>query len=191
MAVKPDDPLSNFLLACLPEEDFKRFAAKLEPVPCKLGRVIYESGDRLEFAYFPTTVIISMLYVMQNGATAEIGVVGNDGVLGNAMILGGETTTSRAVVQSAGFAFKMKRADLEEEFRLGGKFQDLMLRYTQALMTQISQTAVCNRLHNIEQQFCRWLLISHDRLDSDRLVMTSVSAAKASPSPPKNSPPAA
>ena len=172
MSQKNDDPLNNHLLASLPEEDFQRIKPKLDRTVCKLGAVLYESGDRLENAYFPTTAIISMLYVMENGATAEIGIVGNDGVLGNAMILGGETTTSRAVIQSAGDAYRMKAADLKEEFRRGGMFHDLMLRYTQALMTQISQTAVCNRLHPIEQQLCRWLLLSHDRLNSDKLVMT-------------------
>jgi CRP-like cAMP-binding protein len=170
--MKNDDPLKNHLLSALPADEFQRIKPKLESVDCKLAQVLYESGDRLEHAYFPTTAIISMLYVMQNGSTAEIGVVGNDGVLGNAMILGGDTTTSRAVVQSAGSAFKMKREDLTDEFKRGGVFQDIMLRYTQALMTQISQTAVCNRLHSIDQQFARWLLISHDRLANDKLVMT-------------------
>ena len=172
MSQKNDDPLKNHLLASLPEEDFQRIKPKLGPTACKLGGILYESGDRLEYAYFPTTAIVSMVYVMENGATAEIGIVGNDGVVGNAMILGGETTTSRAVIQSAGDAYRMKAADLKEEFKRGGKFQDLMLRYTQALMTQISQTAVCNRLHPIDQQLCRWLLLSHDRLNSNKLVMT-------------------
>ncbi|MBC7797347.1 MAG: Crp/Fnr family transcriptional regulator, partial [Pyrinomonadaceae bacterium] len=123
-------------------------------------------------AYFPTTTIVSLLYVMENGATAEIGVVGNDGIVGIALFMGGDTTTSRAIIQSAGDAFRIKAKDLQNEFERGGAFQKLMLRYTQALLTQISQTAVCNRLHSVEQQLCRWLLLSHDRLDSDKLVMT-------------------
>lgn len=126
----------------------------------------------MDYAYFPTTAIISMLYVMENGATAEIGVVGNDGLIGNALFMGGETTTSRAISQSAGDAFRMKAKDVKDEFKLGGMFQKMLLRFTQALLTQISQTAVCNRLHPVEQQLCRWLLLSHDRLNSNDLVMT-------------------
>ena len=164
--------LKNHLLASLPEDDFARIQSKLEPVSFKLGIPLYESGDRLEYAYFPTTAIVSMLYIMENGSTAEIGVVGNDGVLGMALFMGGDTTTSRAIIQSAGECFKMTAKDLKEEFARGGAFQNLLLRYIQALMTQISQTAVCNRLHSVEQQLCRWLLLSHDRLDSDKLVMT-------------------
>ena len=162
----------NYLLAALPEAEFVRVKSKLESVSCKLGEVLYESGDKMDYVYFPTTMIISMLYVMENGATAEIGVVGNDGLIGNALFMGGDTTTSRAIIQSAGGAFKMKAKDVKTEFALGGKFQEMLLRYTQALMTQISQTAVCNRLHSLEQQLCRWLLLSHDRLDSNTLVMT-------------------
>jgi CRP-like cAMP-binding protein len=134
--------------------------------------VLYESGDKLEYVYFPTTTIISLLYIMENGATAEIGVVGNDGILGIALFMGGDTTPNRAIIQSAGEALKMSARDLKAEFTLGGVFHNLLLRYTQALITQISQTAVCNRLHPIEQQLCRWLLLSHDRLDSDMLIMT-------------------
>ena len=162
----------NKLLAALPEQEFERVISKLEPVSLPLGKVLYESGDKLEHVYFPTTAIISLLYVMENGATAEIGVVGNEGVLGIALFMGGDTTPNRAVIQSAGEALKMTARDLMVEFTLGGKFHNLLLRYTQALITQISQTAVCNRLHPIEQQLCRWLLLSHDRLDSDKLVMT-------------------
>lgn len=168
----PNDPLKNHLFAALPAAEFGRVKSKLEPVSLKLGEVLYESGDKIDYAYFPTTSIISMLYIMENGATAEIGVVGNDGLIGNALFMGGETTTSRAVIQSAGEAYRMKAKDLKEEFALGGAFQQMMLRFTQALMTQISQTAVCNRLHSLEQQLCRWLLLSHDRLDTDKLVMT-------------------
>ncbi|MEP6923487.1 MAG: Crp/Fnr family transcriptional regulator [Pyrinomonadaceae bacterium] len=168
----PSVVLKNHLLATLHTEDFLRLQPLLEPVSFKLGQVLHESGDKMDYAYFPTTAIISMLYVMQNGATAEIGVVGNDGIIGVALFMGGDTTTSRAVIQSAGDAFRIKARDLQAEFARGGAFQKLLLRYTQALLTQISQTAVCNRLHPIEQQLCRWLLLSHDRLDSDKLVMT-------------------
>jgi CRP-like cAMP-binding protein len=164
--------LKNYLLAALPKDEFEQLLPVLEPVSFKLGEVLYESGEQLEYIYFPTTAIISMLYIMENGTTAEIGVVGNDGVLGVSLFMGGETTTSRAIVQSAGDAYRMKSKDLKAQFALGGVFQKMLLRYTQALMTQISQTAVCNRLHSVEQQLCRWLLLSHDRLDSDTLVMT-------------------
>lgn len=164
--------LKNHLLATLPNADFLRLEPLLEPITFKLGAVLYESGDKLEHAYFATTAIFSMLYVMENGATAEIGVVGNDGVLGVSLLMGGDTTTSRAIIQGAGEAFRIKNADLQTEFARAGAFQKLMLRYMQALLTQISQTAVCNRLHSVEQQLCRWILMSHDRLDSDNLVMT-------------------
>ncbi|MEO6655339.1 MAG: Crp/Fnr family transcriptional regulator [Pyrinomonadaceae bacterium] len=162
----------NYLLASLPDTEFERVLTHLSPVSFDLGKVLYESGDRLDYVYFPTSSIISLLYIMENGATAEIGVVGNDGILGIALFMGGDTTPNRAVIQSAGSAMKMKAADLKAEFTLGGTFHNLLLRYTQALITQISQTAVCNRLHSLEQQLCRWLLLSHDRLDSDKLVMT-------------------
>ena len=164
--------LDNHLLAALPNDELALFQSKLVPVSLKLGTVLYEAGDRLDYAYFPTTAIISLLYIMENGATAEIGVVGNDGILGIALFMGGDTTNSRAVVQSAGEAFKIKAQDLKTEFGRGGEMQKMLLRYTQALMTQISQTAVCNRLHSLEQQLCRWILLSHDRLNSDKLVMT-------------------
>jgi len=169
---KSNDAQKNFLLAALSEDDFKGIAAKLEPKIFKLGDVLYESGEKMEYAYFPTTAIISLLYIMENGGTAEIGVVGNDGIVGVSLFMSGGTTTGRAIVQSGGAAVRMKARDLKAEFALGGRFQELLLRYTQALMTQISQTAVCNRLHPIDQQLCRWLLLSHDRLDSDKLVMT-------------------
>lgn len=170
--VKINDPLKNFLLAALSDEDFARIKLKLEFVSLKLGEVIYESGDKLHYIHFPTTAIISLLYIMENGATAEIGVIGNDGVCGYALFLGGDSMANRAIIQSEGNAFRMKAKDVKTEFALGGRFQELLLRHTQALMTQISQTAVCNRLHSIEQQLCRWLLLSHDRLNSDKLVMT-------------------
>jgi CRP-like cAMP-binding protein len=162
----------NHLLSALSVEDFAGIKSKLEVLSCKLGDVLYESGDRMEYIYFPTSAIVSMLYIMKNGATAEIGIVGNDGLIGNALFMGGDTTTSRAIIQSAGGVVRMKAKDMKEEFAKAGIFQQLLLRYTQALMTQISQTAVCNRLHPVEQQLCRWLLLSHDRLNSDKLVMT-------------------
>lgn len=145
---------------------------KLKPVTVPLGTVLYESGDKLEFAFFPTTAIVSLLYIMENGGTAEIGIVGNEGILGVALFLGGDTTTSRAIIQSGGEGLRMSPQDLRDEFARSGRFQGLLLRYTQAMITQISQTAVCNRLHAIEEQLCRWLLLSHDRLESDELVMT-------------------
>jgi CRP-like cAMP-binding protein len=172
VAATPNDASKNYLLAALPEAEFVRLKSKLESVSFKLGEVLYESGDKMDYLYFPTTAIISMLYVMESGATAEIGVVGNDGSVGNALYLGGDTTTSRAIIQNSGDAFRLKAKDVKAEFALGGMFQKMLLRYTQALMTQISQTAVCNRLHSVEQQLCRWLLLSHDRLDTDKLVMT-------------------
>lgn len=167
-----DGALKNHLLNALPEEQFAAIKNKFEPISFKLGKVLYESGDKMDYAYFPTTTIISMLYIMENGGTTEIGIVGNDGIIGNALFMGGETTTSRAIIQSAGDAFRMKAKDVKEEFAKGGTFQQILLRFTQALMTQISQTAVCNRLHAVEQQLCRWLLLSHDRLHSNELVMT-------------------
>ena len=171
-AVNIENARKNYVLASLPDDEFKRVAGHLEPVSLALGKVLYESGDKLDYVYFPTTAIVSLLYIMENGATAEIGVVGNDGVLGIALFMGGDTTPNRAVIQSAGEAFKMSSRDLKAEFTLGLTFHNLLLRYTQALITQISQTAVCNRLHTVEQQLCRWLLLSHDRLDSNKLVMT-------------------
>ncbi len=162
----------NYLLASLPDAEFERVQSHLKLVTLKLGQVLYESGDKLDHVYFPTTAIISLLYIMESGSTAEIGIVGNDGILGIALFMGGDTTPNRAVIQSAGEALKMNSKDLMAEFTLGGSFHNLLLRYTQALITQISQTAVCNRLHSVDQQFCRWLLLSHDRLNSDKLVMT-------------------
>ena len=166
------DSPKNHLLAALPDDESARVQSKLEPISFNLGDALYESGDKMDYAYFPTTMIVSMLYIMENGGTAEIGIVGNDGLIGNALFMGGETTTSRAIIQSAGACFGMRAKDLKAEFARGGVFQKMLLRHTQALMTQISQTAVCNRLHSTEQQLCRWLLLSHDRLDSNELVMT-------------------
>lgn len=171
-AAPTESALRNHLLAALPESEFQRIRPSLELVSLALGKVLYESGDRLTHLYFPTTAIISLLYIMENGGTAEIGIAGNDGLVGIALFMGGETTSSRAVVQSAGEAVRMKANDLQDAFALGGVFQNLLLRYTQSLMTQISQTAVCNRLHSVEQQLCRWLLINHDQLQTDQLVMT-------------------
>jgi len=171
-AANSSDALKNHLLAALPADEFGRVKSKLEPVSFKLGEVLYESGDKLDCVYFPTTAITSLLYIMENGATVEIGVIGNEGISGHALFLGGDSMPSRAIIQSAGNGYKMKAKDLRAEFALGGVFQKILLRYTQALMTQISQTAVCNRLHAVEQQLCRWVLLNHDRLDSDKLVMT-------------------
>jgi CRP-like cAMP-binding protein len=165
------EPVGNRLLARLPPEELERLLPHLGLVSFKLGEVIYESGGRQSYIYFPTTAIISLLYLMENGSSAEMGVAGHEGLVGIALFMGGDTVPNRAVVQSAGAAFRMQTKVLQNEFARGGTFQRLLLRYTQALMTQMSQTAVCNRLHTIEQQLCR-LLLSHDRIDSDELVMT-------------------
>lgn len=162
----------NRLLAALPNEEMARLELVLEPHSLELGQVIYESGEQLDHLYFPTTAIISLLYIMENGSTAEIGLAGNDGLVGIALFMGGSTTPSRAVVQSAGNAYKLNSRALNHEFSLGGTFQKVLLRYTQYLMTQISQTAVCNRLHSVVQQLCRWLLINHDLLQTNELIMT-------------------
>ena len=162
----------NRLLRTLPAKEYERILPFLEQVTFTLGQRIYESGDKLKHIYFPTTSIVSLLYTMENGTSAEIGVVGNEGVVGIALFMGGGTTPNHALVQSAGEALKMKAQALQDEFIRAEEFQISLLRYTQALITQISQTAVCNRLHSIEQQLCRWLLLSHDRLQSDELKMT-------------------
>ncbi len=169
---KKDDAQMNHLIGALPNDEFIRLKPNLEPVSLSLGEVIYESGEQLKYIYFPTSAIISLLYIMENGSTAEIGMAGNDGLVGIALYMGGSTTPSRAVVQSAGNAFRMPSLALNDEFSLGGVFQKILLRYTQSLMTQISQTAVCNRLHTVEQQLCRWLLINHDLLRTNKLIMT-------------------
>jgi len=166
------DPSKNRLLAALPAAEVERLLPTLQQVSFSLGDVVYEFGGHLDYVFFPTSAIVSLLYTMENGATAEMGLTGNDGVVGIALFMGGETMPNRAVVQSAGEAFRMKAKLLQAEFALGGQFQRLLLRYTQALITQISQTAVCNRLHTVEQQLCRWLLLSHDRVSTDELVMT-------------------
>src|SRR5436853_4848770 len=170
--VTPNEPVENRLLAALPADEYERLRRFLQPVEFSLSDVVYEFSGHLDYVYFPTTAIVSLLYTMENGATAEMGLTGNDGVVGIALFMGGGTMPNRAVVQSAGDAIRMKAKVLQTEFALGGNFQQMLLRYTQALITQISQTAVCNRLHSVEQQLCRWLLLSHDRLKTDELVMT-------------------
>ncbi|MGO4581231.1 Crp/Fnr family transcriptional regulator [Cupriavidus sp. 2TAF22] len=159
-------------MSVLPEVEWARLTPLLAAVDLPLGHVIYESGDRLDHVYFPTTSIISLLYVMEDGASAEIAIVGNEGIVGVALFMGGETTPSRAIVQSAGRAYKLSGAAMKQEFNRGGPMQRLLLRYTQSLITQMAQTAVCNRHHSIDQQLCRWLLLSMDRLPSNELRMT-------------------
>ena len=165
-------PQQNHLLAALPATVCAQLYPHLELVPMPLGEVLYESGAKLQDVYFPTTSIVSLLYVMENGASAEIAIVGNEGILGISLFMGGQTTPSRAVVQSAGFGYRLKAKLLMEEFNKGGSVLHLLLRYTQALITQMSQTAVCNRHHSLNQQLCRWLLLSLDRLSSNNLDMT-------------------
>jgi CRP-like cAMP-binding protein len=165
-------PLQNYLLAALPDEVQQRIFPYLELIPMPLGKVLYESGDTLRHVYFPTDSIVSLLYVMESGASAEISVVGNEGLIGVALFMGGESTPSRAIVQSAGHAYRLLGQRLKDEFNRHGDLLLLMLRYTQALITQMAQTAVCNRHHSIDQQLCRWLLLSLDRLTGDRLTMT-------------------
>jgi len=165
-------PRQNHLLNALPAEDYKRIAAHLEFVPLKLGDILYEPGIKLRYVYFPTTAIVSLLYVMEDGASAEIAIVGNEGILGISLFMGGETTPSRAVVQSAGYGYRLRAQLLKDEFGRFGPFLRLLLRYTQALITQMAQTAVCNRHHSVDQQLCRWLLLSLDRLATSELSMT-------------------
>ncbi len=165
-------PSLNHLLAVLPVEDLDRLSANLELVPLALGDALYESDRRMRNVYFPVNSIVSLLHVMINGASAEIAVVGNEGIIGVALFMGGETTPSRAVVQSAGHAYRLPGKLLKEEFARGGAMQHVLLRYSQALLTQMAQTAVCNRHHSVDQQLCRWLLLSLDRLLTNELVMT-------------------
>jgi CRP-like cAMP-binding protein len=167
-------PRDNRLLALLPAGDRARLEPDLELVTMALGDVVYESGTQMDYVYFPTTAIVSLLYVLADGASAEIAIVGNEGVVGVSLFMGGETTPSRAVVQSAGAAFRLKGQILKDEFTRGDAMQHVLLRYTQALITQMAQTAVCNRHHSIDQQLCRWLLLSLDRLSSAELSMTQV-----------------
>jgi CRP-like cAMP-binding protein len=166
------NPNQNHLLAALPTAEFERLAAHLELVPMPLGEVLYEPGGQMQHAYFPTTAIVSLHYVMESGASAETAGVGNEGVVGISLFMGGETTSSRAVVQSEGKAFRLEAQYLRAEFGRAGSWQHLLLRYTQSLITQMAQTAVCNRHHSVDQQLCRWLLLSLDRLPSDELIMT-------------------
>ena len=162
----------NQLLASLPDSEWQRWSGALEPVEMPLGEVLYEPGVALNYVYFPMTSIVSLLYVMENGASAEIAVVGNEGIVGVSLFMGGESTPSRAVVQSAGTGCRLKAQLMKDEFNKAGPVLHLLLRYTQALITQMAQTAVCNRHHTLDQQLCRWLLLSLDRLEGDELVMT-------------------
>ena len=171
-ASRVDSPRHNHLLAALSAVELKRIRRQLEVVDMPLGHVVYESGRHLDYVYFPTSCIISLLYVLESGASAEIAVVGNEGLVGVSLFMGGETTPSRAVVQSAGAAYRLPGAVMKTEFTRGRTMQHLMLRYTQSLITQMAQTAVCNRHHSVDQQLCRWLLLSIDRLPSPEITMT-------------------
>ena len=162
----------NKLLAALPDDASQRWLPLLEPVDMPLGEVLYESGKTLDYVYFPTTAIVSLLYVMENGASAEIAVVGNEGIVGVSLFMGGGSTPSRGVVQSAGKGFRLAAVSMKDEFDRAGPVMHLLLRYTQALITQMAQTAVCNRHHSLDQQLCRWLLLSLDRLQGNELQMT-------------------
>jgi len=167
-----ESPKQNHILAALPEPDYARLLPEMEPIAMPLGWVVYESGGHLGYVYFPTTAIVSLLYVMESGASAEIAIAGNEALVGVSLFMGGESTPSRAVVQSAGAAYRIRAGILKKEFALGGDVQHLALRYTLALITQMSQTAVCNRHHSVDQQLCRWLLLSMDRLPGNELHMT-------------------
>jgi CRP-like cAMP-binding protein len=166
------DPNQNHLLAAMLDSEFERLSPHLELIPMKLGDVLYESGGKLQHAYFPTTAIVSLHYVLENGCSCEIAGVGNEGVLGVSLFMGGNTTPSRAVVQTGGHGYRLKSRILLEEFNRAGPVMRLLLRYTQALITQMSQTAVCNRHHSIEQQLCRWLLLTLDRAPTNELIIT-------------------
>ena len=166
------DHNQNQLLAAMQELEFDRLAPHLELIPMRLGDVLYESGGKLPYVYFPTTAIVSLHYLLENGGSSEIAGVGNEGVLGVSLFMGGNTTPSRAVVQTGGHAYRLKAHIIMDEFNLAGPVMRLMLRYTQALITHMSQTAVCNRHHSVEQQLCRWLLLTLDRLPSNELTMT-------------------
>ncbi len=168
----PHSPNQNHLLAALPTAEFEPLAAHLELVPLPLGEILYEPGEQMQHAYFPTTAIVSLHYVMESGASSEAAGVGNEGVVGISLFMGGDTTPSSAVVQTAGHGYRLASRLLKQEFNRTGLMQHLLLRYTQALITQITQTAVCNRHHSVEQQLCRWLLLTIDRIPSRELVMT-------------------
>jgi CRP-like cAMP-binding protein len=166
------NPRQSHLLAVLPESESKRLLPQMELVSLPLGKTLYDSGEQLSHVYFPTTSIVSLLYELENGSSAEIAVVGNEGIVGIALFMGGDTTPNRAVVQSAGHAYRLPGRLLKEEFNRAGALQQLLLRYTLARLTQMAQTAVCNRHHSVDQQLCRWLLLSLDRLPTMELVMT-------------------
>ena len=166
------EPRENQLLAALPAAEWERWLPQLEQVKMPLGQVLYESGTTLSHVYFPLTAIVSLLYVMENGASAEIAVVGNEGIVGISLFMGGESTPSRAVVQSAGHGYRLNSQTMKAEFNRAGPVLHLLLRYTQALITQMAQTAVCNRHYSLDQQLCRWLLLSLDRLHGNDLIMT-------------------
>ena len=168
----PHSPNQNHILAALPTEEFERLAKRLELVAMPLGHILYEPGGQLQHAYFPTTAIVSLHYVTESGASSEMAGVGNEGVVGISLFMGGDTTPSSAVVQTAGHGYRLERSLLKEEFNRGRLMHRLLLRYTQALITQMNQTAACNRHHSLEQQLCRWLLLTLDRLPSNELVMT-------------------
>jgi CRP-like cAMP-binding protein len=168
----PQTPKQNHLLAALPEADYTRLLPDLELTSMPLGWALYESGGHMSYVYFPTTSLVSLLYVMEDGASAEIAITGNCGLVGISLFMGGETTSNRAMVQSAGNGYRLRASVLKKEFAIGGNLQHLALRYTQALLTQMAQTAVCNRYHSLDQQLCRWLLLSLDRLLGNELVMT-------------------
>jgi len=168
----PHSPNQNHLLAALPTAEFERLLPHLELVPMRLGEVLCESGDELQHAYFPTTSIVSLHYVMESGASAEVAGVGNEGLLGISLFMGGQTTPTRAIVQTAGHGYRLRSRLLMEEFNRSGLMLRLLLRYTQALLTQIAQTAACNRHHSLSQQLCRWLLLTLDRMPSNDLIMT-------------------
>ncbi len=168
----PHNPKQNHLLAALTQPELDNFSASLELIPLPLGKMLYEPDMQLQHAYFPTTAIVSLHYVTETGASAETAGVGNEGVVGISLFMGGDTTPSSAVVQTGGFAYRLDRRVLKQEFARAGGFQHLLLRYTQALITQMAQTAVCNRYHSVEQQLCRWLLLTLDRLGPEELIMT-------------------
>ena len=170
--VTTPDPKKNQLLAALPADEWQRLLPELESVEIVLGQVLYESGSTMTHMYFPTTAIVSLLYVLENGSSAEIAVVGNEGLVGVSLFMGGESTPSRAVAQSAGLGFRLPAQVIKDEFNRAGPTMHLLLRYTQALITQMAQTAVCNRHHSLDQQLCRWLLLSLDRLQGHELTMT-------------------
>lgn len=164
--------VGNRLLAALPEEEYQRLKPSFELLALPVGKVIYQAEQQLNYLYFPTTSMVALLYTLEDGMSAEVGLTGNDGVVGIGLFLGGDSTPNQAVVQIGGEAIRIEARVVQQEFKRGAGFQQVLLRYTQALITQISQTAICNRLHSVEQRFCRWLLLSHDRIKSDQLVMT-------------------